>query len=94
VTDYSHLFEAERFQAPEGTLTAKVKGVNPAGDRVGLLLWFYDQTGVPLDDNLTITLSTESLSSDSGGEYRRRILSEVRNWLTGVRDGEPVQVLE
>jgi hypothetical protein len=45
VTDCSYLFEGERFQAPEGTLTAKVKGVSPSGDRVSLLLWFYDQAG-------------------------------------------------
>jgi hypothetical protein len=91
VTEYSYLFEGERFHAPEGTLRAEVKSASTSGGRVSLLLWFYDQSGEPLDDNLTVTLSSDALSS---GDYKGRIVAEVQNWLAGVRDGEPLQVLE
>ncbi len=94
MTDYSYLFEGERFPAPEGTVTAEIKSVESAGDRVSFLLWFYGQAGAPLHDNLTLTLSAGALSADAGGQYRRRILSEVQNWLTGIRDGEPLQVVQ
>ena len=94
VTEYSHLFEGERFQAPEGTLTAQVKTAESTGDCVSLLLWFYLESGAPIDDNLTVTLSSGSLSSQNGEEYKRRIVSEVQAWLAGVRDGEPLQVLQ
>lgn len=89
---YKQLFESVTLQGPEGILQPRVKSATEEGDRASVLLWFYDAQGRPIDDNLTISVSTAGFSSADEG-YRRSVLDAVRRWVNGVRDGEPLQVL-
>jgi peptidoglycan hydrolase-like protein with peptidoglycan-binding domain len=95
VVHYSELFVNERFEAPEGTVTAQIKNEHLAGpDRLELLLWFYDQSGKPIEANLTIVASRSAIENNADGVYGRSVIEAVQRWLKSNRVGEPIQVLE
>jgi len=91
----SRALEAAKFDAPEGKLTTRIKTQRPDqdGSRVELLLWFYDQAGRPIEDNLTLVLYQSRLDHDSEGSYTRTVVAKVQEWLLGVRDGETMEII-
>ena len=93
--EYAELFEGIQFQAPEGTLVARVKNgpVSEPGGRIVYMLWFYDQQGVPIEDNLTLVLSREAFSGATADAYKREAVAKVAQWLSGIRNGESVEFL-
>lgn len=86
--DVSIIFQDAVFSAPEGNLIAKPERIlEEDGDRLSVLLWFYDAKGTPLEDNLTAILDGSRVDEPT---YRARVQAAVQKWLQGIRDGEPV----
>jgi hypothetical protein len=88
--DTDYLLGDATFRAHEGLLTARVHNSEESTkNRLSLLLWFYLPSGLPAEVNLTVVVSPTELARDPEGT-RARLRSRIQDWLSGIRDGEPL----